>query len=68
MSQRRVFGLIFFDATVTTAACMETFNTFVNQVDDDELLIAYFQQNGATSHTAHASMAKIHSFFGDRVI
>jgi hypothetical protein len=36
-SQRRVFGPIFFDATVTTAAYMETFSTFVNQLDDEEL-------------------------------
>ena len=30
--------------------------------------IGYFQQDGATSHTSHASMAGIQSFFGDRVI
>ena len=28
----------------------------------------FFQQNGATSHTLHASIAEIQSFFGDRVI
>ena len=27
-----------------------------------------FQQDGATSHTSHAIMAEIQSFFGDRVI
>ena len=47
---------------------MEIFNTFVNQLDDEELSIRYFQQDGATSHTSHASMAEIQSFFGDRVI
>ena len=47
---------------------MEIFNTFVNQLDDEELSIGYFQQDGATSHTSHASMAEIQSFFGDRII
>ena len=47
---------------------MEIFNTFVNQLDDEELSVGYFQQDGATSHISHASMAKIQSFFGDRVI
>ena len=39
-----------------------------NQLDDEELSIGYFQQDGATSHTSHASMAEIQSFFGNRVI
>ena len=67
MSRRYIIGPIY-DATITTAAYMEIFNTFVNQLDDEELSIGYFQNDGATSHTSHASMAKIQSFFGDRVI
>jgi len=65
MSRRRIIGPIFFDATITTAAYMEIFNTFVNQLDDKELSIGYFQQDGATSQTSNASMAEIQSFFGD---
>ena len=53
----------FFDATITTAAYVEIFNTFLNQLDDEELSIGYFQQDGATSHTSHASMAEIQAFF-----
>jgi len=68
MSRRRIIGPIFFDATIKTAAYMEIFNTFVNQLDDEELSVGYFQQDGATSHTSHARMAEIQSFFGDRVI
>jgi len=67
MSQRRIIGPIFFDAINTTAAYMEIFNTFVNQLDDEKLSIGYFQQDAATSHTSHASMAEIKSFFCDRV-
>ena len=68
MCRRRIIGPIFFDATITTAAYMEIFNTIVNQLNDRELSIGYFQQDGATSHTSHASMAEIQSFFGERVI
>ena len=66
MSRRRIIGPIFFDATITTAAYLEIFNTFVNQLDDEELSTGYFQQDAATSHTSHVSMAEIQSFFGDR--
>ena len=62
MSRRRIIGPIF-DATITTAAYMGIFNTFVNQLDDEELSIGYFQQDGATSHSSHASMVEIQSFF-----
>ena len=68
MYRRRIIGSIFLDATITTAAYMEIFNTFVNQLDDEELSTGYFQQDGATSHTSHAGMAEIQSFFGDLVI
>ena len=47
---------------------MEIFSTFVNQLNNVEPSIGYFKQNGATSHTSHASMAEVQSFFGDRVI
>ena len=68
MSRRCIIGPIFFDATITTAACMDIFNAFVNQLDDEELSFGYFQQDGATSHTSHASVAGFQSFVSDRVI
>ena len=68
MSRRSIIGHIFFDATITSGAYMEIFNTIVNQLDDEKLSIGYFQQDGATSHTSNASMSEIQSSFGDRVI
>ena len=50
------------------SAYTEIFNTFVNQLDDEELSTGYFQQDEATSHTSQACMAEIQYFFGDRVI
>jgi len=67
MSWRRTIGPIFFDATFTTAAYIEIFNNFVNQMDDEELSIGYFQQDGATSHfTSHHGRNSV--FCGNRVI
>jgi len=68
VSRQRIIGPIFFDATITTAAYMEIFKTFVNQLDNEELSIGHFQQDGATSHTSHTSMAEMQSSFGDHVI
>jgi len=53
MSRRRIIGPVFFEETIRTDAYMEIFNTFVNRLDDEELSIGYFQQDGATSHTSH---------------
>jgi len=64
----RTIGPIFFDATITTAAYMGTFNTCGNQLDNEEFSIGYFQQDGATSHASQAIMAEIQSSLGDRLI
>jgi hypothetical protein len=51
-----------------TARYVEIFNEFVDQLEDDKLRNVYFQQDGATCHTSNESMAKIESFFDDRII
>jgi hypothetical protein len=68
LSQRRIIGPLFFDATVTSQVYIELFREFVNQLDDQELTLGYYQQDGATSHTSDVSMAEVESFFPDRVI
>ena len=47
---------------------MEIFNTIVNQLNDEKLSIVHFRQDGETSHTSHARLPEIQSFFDDRVI
>jgi hypothetical protein len=47
---------------------IELFREFVNQLDDQELKLGYYQQDGATSHTSGVSMAEVESFFPDRII
>jgi hypothetical protein len=39
-----------FEHAYMTAWYLEIFNEFVDQLDDDELLNGYFQQDGATCH------------------
>jgi len=68
ISSRRIIVPVFFDATITTAAYMEIFNTIVNQLNDEKLSIVHFRQDGETSHTSHARLPEIQSFFDDRVI
>ena len=48
--------------------CYRTRHYFNNSNTNEKLSIGYFQQDGATSHTSHASMTQIQSFFGDGII
>jgi hypothetical protein len=68
LSQRRIIGPIFFDTSVTSAVYIEMFQDFMNQLDDKELSLGFYQQDGVTCHTSAASMAEIESFFPGRVI
>jgi hypothetical protein len=54
LSQQRIIGPMFFDKTVTSQVYIELFREFVNQLDDQELTLGYYQQYGATSHTEHS--------------
>ena len=41
---------------------------FIAQLKEDEIDKAYFQQDGATAHTAHMSMAQLDDVIVDRII
>lgn len=41
---------------------------FVQQLHDDELQHGYFQQDGATAHTARETIAFLREFFDNRLI
>ncbi|KAJ3646271.1 hypothetical protein Zmor_023865 [Zophobas morio] len=52
ISQRRIIGPIFFDGNINAARYRdEILSVFLNQLDDEELVYGYFQQDGATAHT-----------------
>ncbi|KAJ3655909.1 hypothetical protein Zmor_015017 [Zophobas morio] len=41
---------------------------FIQQLDDEELQLGYFQQDGATAHTARATLEYLQQHYDDRVI
>jgi hypothetical protein len=43
-------------------------NPFIAQLKEDEIDKAYFQQDGATAHRAHMSMALLYDVYADRII
>ena len=46
-----------FSGNINAARCRdEMLTSFLNQLDDDELVYDYFQQDGATAHTTGATI------------
>jgi hypothetical protein len=41
---------------------------FINHLHDDESVLGYFQQNGATAHSARTTIAMLQEFFYNRLI
>jgi hypothetical protein len=69
MSRRRLIGPIFFEDSVTAERYRNNIlDVFINQLHDDELTHGYFQQDGATAHTARETLRYLRQFFGDRLI
>lgn len=69
MSRRRIIGPIFFDGTINAARYQENIlNVFVNELHDDELQHGYFQQDGASAHTAARTITYLQEYFDDRLI
>lgn len=69
ISQRRIIGPIFFQGTLTAQRYRtEILQPFVNQLHDDELQNAYFQQDGAPCHCTAESLDYLREFFDERII
>jgi len=76
MMRRLVFGLecrvgavrpIFFSETLNSQRyCDTTVYPFIVQLKEDDIDKAYFQQDGAMTHTAHMSVALLDDMFVDR--
>jgi hypothetical protein len=68
MSRRRIGGPTFFSEGVNSQRCCDnTVYPFIAQLKEDEIDKAYFQQDGATAHAAHMSMALLDDVFVDRI-
>ena len=70
VSRRRLIGPIFFYDTLNALRYREKIlEVFIQQLHDDELGGGYFQQNGATAHTAYEPLNYyLRQFFDDRII
>ena len=63
------FQSIFFSETLNSQQYCDTLvYPFIAQLKEDEIEKAYFQQDGATAHTAHMSVAVLDDVFADRII
>ena len=69
MSRRCIIGPIFFTETITAERyCNEILRFFVDELSEEEKLTAYFQQDGATAHTANSTLRFFNDIFQSRVI
>ncbi|KAJ3663138.1 hypothetical protein Zmor_007447 [Zophobas morio] len=69
ISRRRIIGPIFFHDTVNA----DRYRTnillpFFEQLHDDECQYGYFQQDGATAHTAGSTLRFLQEVYDDRII
>jgi hypothetical protein len=68
VSRRRILGPIFFRETITGERYRIILEEAIGQMHDDECQLGYFQQDGATAHTANATIRYLEEFYGDRLI
>jgi len=69
MSRRHIVGPIFFSETLKIQQyCHTIVYPFIAQLKEDEIVKAYFQQDGAMAHTAHMSIALLDAVVADRII
>ncbi|RZC35148.1 DDE 3 domain containing protein, partial [Asbolus verrucosus] len=58
-----------FQGTVTGERYRQEFlDPFIHQLDDEELHVGYFQQDGATAHTAGLTLEYLREFYDNRLI
>lgn len=68
VSRRRIVGPIFFDSTINSERYCSILYEFIQLLEEDEIMYSWFQQDGATAHTAANSMQLLDEFFGERII
>lgn len=69
VSRRRIIGPIFFHDTINAVRYREQIlEVFINQLEDEELQLGYFQHDGATAHTTQENLGYLQEFYGNRVI
>jgi len=68
ISRRRIVGSLFFKETVNSKHYCSMPHDFIGLLEEDEITYSWFQQDGATVHTANNSMKILNEIFGEHVI
>ena len=69
LSRKRIIGPIFFEETINADRYKSLIlEPFIAELDESEIQCAWFQQDGATAHTAKKTLAFLEEFFADRII
>lgn len=69
ISRMRIIGPIFFEDTINAYRYRtEILEPFMAQLNEREIEKAWFQQDGATAHTAAMSIQLLHEIFANRLI
>jgi ribonucleotide reductase beta subunit family protein with ferritin-like domain len=68
ISRGRIVGPLFFEETVNNKSYYSMLHVFIGLLEKDEITYSWFQQDGATAHTANNSMKLLNEIFGERVI
>jgi hypothetical protein len=68
ISSRHIVGPLFFEETVNIKCYCSMLHDFIGLLEEDEITCSWFQQDGATAHTANNSMKLLNEIFGEHVI
>jgi hypothetical protein len=63
-----IISPVFFDDTINSEYFEVILYSFIGHLNEDEISLGHFQQDGAAAHTACVSMKLLHDVFGDRII
>jgi hypothetical protein len=61
-------GPLFFEEIVNSKRYCSMLYDFIGLLEEDEITYSWFQQDGATAHTANNSMKLLNEIFGECVI
>jgi hypothetical protein len=68
ISRKKIVGPIFFDNNINSSEYQKIIDQFVENLDCDYLHETFFQQDGATAHTAKNTAYQLENYFANRLI
>ena len=68
ISSQKIIGPIFFTKKINSIRYVRILEKFISHIDPEEIENIYFQQDGATAHTAFNTAAHLENYFANRLI